>query len=79
MLNDVLRLLEKRSVFDLLGKEKAQELILDIIKISYQYDCSSGEILEDIGEHFRICYYCLNPAEEFHDGICKECFEQYFN
>jgi hypothetical protein len=36
MLNDVLRLLEKRSVFDFLGKEKSQELIIDIIKISYE-------------------------------------------
>jgi hypothetical protein len=33
MLNDVLHMLEKRSVFELLGKEQSYELILEIIKM----------------------------------------------
>lgn len=79
MLNEVLFMLEEQSVFKLLGKEKTQTLVTDIIKMSHQYDCNPGEILDDIGESVGICYYCEKPAEDFHDGICKSCREKDFS
>ncbi len=75
MLNSVLMLMEEQSVFKLLGKEKTQILVRDIIELSDHYDCNPGEILEDIGERVGICYYCKKPADEFHDGLCKSCCE----
>jgi len=51
-------------------------MVIEIIKMSHQYDCNPGEILENIGERLGICYFCLTPADEFHDGICKKCHEQ---
>ncbi|MEA2061007.1 MAG: hypothetical protein U9P10_10965 [Thermodesulfobacteriota bacterium] len=78
MLNDVLRMLEKKEIFDFLGKEKTQDLVLNVLKMSYQYDCNPGEILEDIGERVGICYYCQSPAEKFHDGICEKCYKKDF-
>lgn len=75
MLNSVLMLMEEQSVFKLLGKEKTQILVRDIIELSDHYDCNPGEILEDIGERVGICYYCKKPADEFHDGLCKACCE----
>ncbi len=79
MLNNVLMMMEERSVFKLLGKEETQALVIDIIKMSEQYDCNPGEILDDIGERVGVCYYCQNPADEFHDGICKSCYEKDFS
>ena len=79
MLNNILKILEQESVFQLLGKEKTQNLIFDILKMSYQYDCNPGEILEDIGEQVGICYCCQSTADEFHDGICKTCHETDFS
>lgn len=79
MLNGVLKILEKESVFQFLGKEKTQNLVFDILKISYQYDCNPGEILEDIGGRIGICSCCQSIAEEFHDGVCKTCHEIYFS
>ena len=80
MLNDVLHLLNEQSVFDFLGKEKTQKLVLDIIMKSHQYDCNPGEILEGLGEQIGVCYSCCETAEEFshekhYDGICKRCYE----
>lgn len=78
MLNDVLKILEQESVFQFLGKEKTQKLIFDVLKVSNQYDCNPGEILEDIGEKIGICYCCQNTAEEFYNGICQTCHEKSF-
>jgi recombinational DNA repair protein RecR len=76
MLNEILKMLEKESIFEYLGKEKTQKIVFDIINMSYQYDCNPGEILEDIGERVGICYYCKRPADEFCDGVCKKCYEK---
>jgi recombinational DNA repair protein RecR len=76
MLNDVLRMLERYSVFDMLGDKKTQELVLEIVRMSDDYDCNVDEILDNIGEHVGVCYDCLRPAREFRDGICKECWER---
>ena len=40
MLNEVLQLLEKRGVFASLGREKAQQLVIDILRMSDKYDCT---------------------------------------
>lgn len=79
MLNDILKVLDKKSVFNFLGKEKTHALIIEILNISYQYDCNPGEILENIGPKIGVCYYCTKSAEEFHDGICKSCYEKDSN
>lgn len=76
MLNDVLKMLEKQSVFECLGKEKTQKMAIDIINMSHQYDCNPGEILDNIGERVGVCFYCNGPADEFVDGVCKECHDR---
>ncbi|WP_141699109.1 hypothetical protein [Candidatus Thiosymbion oneisti] len=76
MLNDVLNTLQRYSVFDALGKEKTQAMVIEIIKMSQQYDYNPGEILENMDERLGICHFCLSPADEFHDGICKKCHER---
>lgn len=78
MLNGVLRILERESFFEHIGKERTQKIVLDILELSYEYDCNPGEILEDIGERVGICYYCNNPADEFRDGMCKGCHEKNY-
>jgi hypothetical protein len=75
MLNAVLKKLEEKAVFALLGKEETQTLVQEIIKISYAYDCNPGEILEDMAERVGICSYCLKRADEFRDGVCPRCYE----
>ena len=67
MLNEVLKKLDKKSVFALLGKEKTQALVQEIINISHAYDCNSGEILEDMAERVGVCSYCLESADEFNN------------
>lgn len=73
MLNETLHILEKRGVFTLLGSAPSQELVLDIIRIAGQYDCNSGEILEEIGQRLGICYYCENSKPDLKDGVCEQC------
>lgn len=79
MFNAVLKMLERESVFEYLGRKRTQEIVFEIIKMSHQYDCNPGEILEDIGERVGVCYYCNKPVDEFRDGICKECYEADFS
>jgi hypothetical protein len=77
LLNDVLKTLEKESFFEFLGKEKTQSFVLSVIDASFEHDCNPHEILEDIGEHLGVCYCCRKPANEFVDGVCKQCYENY--
>jgi recombinational DNA repair protein RecR len=74
MLNDVLKLLEKESIFEIIGQEKSQKIALDFIKIGNGHDCNNGEILDDIGERLKICYCCLKISNEFKNGLCKSCY-----
>ena len=76
MLNKVLHLLDESSVFDMLGREKTQELVQAIISMSYGYDCNTGEILDGIEMKVGICYYCESAADELIDGLCPECREE---
>ena len=41
--------------------------------ISDRYDCNPGEILDEIGERFGICQYCLAIRPAVHDGGCGSC------
>ena len=75
MLNNVLMMLQRYSVFDMIGAKKTQELVLEILWMSHDYDCNAGEILYNIGESVGVCHYCRGPAHEFRDGICKECWD----
>lgn len=50
MLNDVLHIAKDIGVFENIGKEKAHEFALEIIKIGKIYDCNNGKILEFIGD-----------------------------
>ena len=44
MLNRILKMLEQEAVFEHLGKDLSQTVVLKILKISDDYDCNSGEI-----------------------------------
>ncbi len=78
MLNRVLEMLEGKGILADLGQEKAQKLLTDTVRISHDYDCNSGEILDGIGERLGICYNCLEPGSEFDGGVCRDCVEAYF-
>lgn len=62
MINDILKTLEKISVFEILGREKSRSLVLDILEISTQYDCNPGEVLQDIGE--KLGYVITAKAQQ---------------
>lgn len=73
MLNRVLTLLDRERVFDLLGKEASQRLVVEIVKMArWQYDCNEGEILEG-HERLGLCYGCLLAVDDLEDGLCVEC------
>ena len=78
MLNEILKTPELQSVFQDIGIDKTQSLILKILQISDNYDCNSGEILDEIGEQFGICYCCKQRANTFIDGVCQSCYDTYF-
>jgi hypothetical protein len=74
LLNDTLKLLERRGVFEQTGRATAQELVLELVKLATQrYDCNASEILDQAGEQLGICYYCLTVSTDFKDGICGAC------
>lgn len=75
MLNDVLGMLHRAQVFDMLGREKSQQLLVEIVERACRYyDCNSGEILENYGAMFGLCASCLKQAEIFEFGLCKSCY-----
>ena len=74
LLNEVIEILDEAKVFDLLGQERSQELILKILHHALRdYDCNAGEILEGYEARFGICHYCKSPAEEIQHGLCSAC------
>jgi len=63
LLNDVLHLLERESIFQTLGLEKTQALLIEITTLAQdEYDCNAGEILDEIGVRHELCFCCLKPA-----------------
>jgi hypothetical protein len=73
MLNSVLELLDEYEFFNTVGKEKTQSFISEVLKLSWDWDCNDGEILENIGEKLGICYLCKQYADKLEDGICLKC------
>ncbi|RKT45890.1 hypothetical protein [Thiocapsa rosea] len=76
MLNEVLRLLDRHGVFDMLGREQTQIFAQAVIKIGHHYDCNPGEILEDIGEKVGLCSYCDAAVDQLIDGLCLKCHKE---
>jgi hypothetical protein len=74
LLNEVIEILDKAKVFDLLGKERSQDLILEITRRARRdYDCNAGEILEGYEARLGICHRCTSPAEKIRRGLCPTC------
>lgn len=73
MLRDVLAMLDRHGVFDLLGAEKTRALALAVLALGDAHDCNAGEVLEGLGPRLRICYYCRSCAEELEEGMCNKC------
>ncbi len=78
MLNEVLKMFERESVFEQLGKPTSQKLVLSLLEIARIYDCNSGEILDDIGDRLGVCYHCQQTATQFRRGVCQRCYEQNY-
>ena len=76
MPNEVLHLLEERCVFRPRGPEAAQQLVLDRVKWSWNYDGNPGEILEEMGDRLEICLWCLSPGTDLLNGRCALCRQQ---
>jgi hypothetical protein len=78
LLNEVIEILDKAGVFELLGRERGQELIVRITRHAIvEHDCNAYEILESHGKRFGICHYCRSPAQGIEDGICAACRSQF--
>jgi hypothetical protein len=74
LVNEVIGLLRREQVFDLMEKNNAQKLVLDIVNLArQQYDCNPGEILEGHTDFLKVCYYCLTAADEIEGGLCLQC------
>ena len=70
-------LLNERGVFKLLGTEQTQRLVVDIIRLSDQYDCNSGEILDGLAQVVGVCEWCAKAKTDLEEGHCAECRAKY--
>lgn len=74
MLNEVLHIMEEYNILQNLNKEDRCSFIKEITNLATaDYDCNSGEILDVIGKHYKICSECFKETELKKDGICPEC------
>jgi recombinational DNA repair protein RecR len=74
LLGDVLITLRRYGVFELLGPEKTQQLVVEIAKrAEKQYDCQVGDMLENEGRLLGICWCCLSANGLQENGICQQC------
>ncbi len=74
LLNEVFSILIREKVFEPLGRETTQQIVLEIVNTARQkYDCNYGEILEDHAQTLGICLYCLKPADKLKHGLCRDC------
>jgi hypothetical protein len=73
MLNTVIKPLDQYEFFRIAGKEKTQTFISELLRLSWDWDCNRGEILEDIGEKLMICYACGKYADKLEDSRCLTC------
>jgi len=77
LLNYAFHRLVENGFVDRFGKQKAQEIVLDVIEFATrQYDCNEGEILNELGKELGICYYCLQPASEIKRDVCLKCRQE---
>ncbi len=79
MLNDVMKMLDRYSVFQWLGDEKAQEFGLELIRLADGYDCNADEILEGFGGRLGICFCCEKTASSFQEDVCQSCYDKYYS
>ncbi|NRB10622.1 MAG: hypothetical protein HRU35_03275 [Rickettsiaceae bacterium] len=80
MLNSVLFLLkDKYNFFNEISEEDRVKFISEIIKIGNCYDCSHGEIMENLGKDLKFCYTCRKATQDFEQGydICGKCKNKY--
>jgi hypothetical protein len=77
MLNNVLKMLERYGVFEFLGEARTDALVMEIVRLGGYYDCNDGEMLHEIGERLGVCYACLNKAQDFKEGVCHTCREEW--
>ena len=74
MLNDIIQMLRDEQVLNIIGLEKSQQVITQIINIACRtYDCNSGEILDGHTDYLNICYCCLSVTTDLDNGLCKKC------
>ncbi len=73
IINHILHALEEYDFFKTLGKEKTLKFLNKKRKLSWDFDCNNGEILEDIGEKLKVCYECYQYREKLDYGVCEEC------
>lgn len=73
MLNEMLQEMIEIGIFEKLNKKDSRALLKTVLSTGDQYDCNPGEILEDIGEDFEICYCCLKFDLPLKRGICQKC------
>jgi hypothetical protein len=74
LLNNVLLAAQKAGLFKTTSKKQKRAFLNEVIQIAFDYDCNPGEILQDLGEEFQTCYYCLNESKKLTDGLCPECY-----
>jgi hypothetical protein len=74
MLNDIIQLLNDEQVLNIIGLQKSQQVITQIVKIaSLDYDCNPGEILEGHTDYLNLCYCCLSITTDLESGLCLKC------
>jgi hypothetical protein len=74
MLNDIIQLLNDQQVLNIIGLQKSQQVITQIVEIaSRDYDCNPGEILEGHTDYLNLCYCCLSITADLESGLCRNC------
>ena len=74
MLNEVIGLLNREEVFDLLGKTRTQRIVLEMLsRATEEYDCNPGEVLKGFGATLGLCYYCRSPSHTVVADLCQKC------
>lgn len=74
MLNDIIRLLDRQQVLDVLGFEATQQMLISITQLATSdHGCNRGEILEGYAERFAICYCCLSITDDLVQRLCPNC------
>jgi hypothetical protein len=74
LLAEVLEILRRHGVFDLLGPATSRQMVIEIVKRACRhYDCNPGETLEEEGAALGICCGCMAQDQELQDGLCRSC------